>query len=164
MTPNDRVEEQDRAPDALEADSLVGAVKGLFDQYHTMSVAACTSPADPWIAKVFFVDDEPSPGKMDICCAMINTSRKLAMMRESGRVAFVVAGDHPDRWAQGTGDVTFVDDTADADAIMKRLEAKSPIAGPFLRMVPWTAVRVHVDRLKYTDLTAKPPVAELTFA
>jgi hypothetical protein len=164
MTPKDRVDEQDRAASQHEADSLVGAVKGLFDQYHTMSVAACTSPSDPWIAKVFFVDDEPSPGRMDICCAMINTSRKLAMMRESGRVAFVVAGDHPDRWAQGTGDVEFVEDSADSDAIMKRLETKSAIAGPFLRMVPWTAVRVHVDRLKYTDLTAKPPVAELTFA
>ena len=164
MTPKDRVDEQDRAASQHEADSLVGAVKGLFDQYHTMSVAACTSPGDPWIAKVFFVDDEPSPGRMDICCALINTSRKLAMMRESGRVAFVVAGDHPDRWAQGTGDVEFVEDSADSDAIMKRLETKSAIAGPFLRMVPWTAVRVHVDRLKYTDLTATPPVAELTFA
>jgi len=164
MTSKETVDEQDRAPSASETDRLVGAVKGLFDQYHTMSVAAATSPRDPWIAKVFFVDDEPDPGRMDICCAMINTSRKLAMMRESMRVAFVVAGDHPDRWAQGTGDVEIVDDDADSDAIMKRLEAKSPIAGPFLRMVPWTAVRVHVDRLKYTDLTGTPPVAELTFA
>jgi len=113
---------------------------------------------------VFFVDDEPSPGKMDLCCAMINTSRKLAMMRDSTRVAFCVAGDHPDAWAQGTGDVEIVDDGADSDAIMKRLEIKSPMAGPFLRMVPWTAVRIHVDRLKYTNLTATPPIAELTFA
>ena len=161
MTPNDQ---QERAASAVEADELSGAVKALFDRYHTMSVAACTSPKDPWIAKVFFVDDEPAPGKMDICCAMINSSRKLGMMRETGRVAFVVAGDHPDAWAQGTGDVELVDDQADADAIMKRLEAKSPIAGPFLRMVPWTAVRLHVDRLKYTSLTGTPPVAELTFA
>jgi nitroimidazol reductase NimA-like FMN-containing flavoprotein (pyridoxamine 5'-phosphate oxidase superfamily) len=164
MPSKQRVDDDERAADATEADVLVGAVKGLFDQYHTMSIAAATSPSDPWIAKVFFVDDEPSPGKMDICCALINTSRKLAMMRESLRVAFVVAGDHPDRWAQGTGDVEIVDDDADSDAIMKRLEAKSPIAGPFLRMVPWTAVRVHVDRLKYTDITGVPPVAELTFA
>jgi hypothetical protein len=156
--------DQDRAADASEAEELIGAVKALFDRYHTMSVAACTSPKDPWIAKVFFIEDEPAAGKLDICCALINTSRKLGMMRESGRIAFVVAGDHPDQWAQGTGDVEFVEDQADADAIMKRLEAKSAIAGPFLRMVPWTAVRVHVDHLKFTDLTGRPPVAELTFA
>jgi hypothetical protein len=139
-------------------------VKNLFDMYHTMSIAAASGPRDPWIAKVFFVDDEPSPGKMDVCCALINTSRKFAMMRETGRIAFVVAGDHPDRWVQGTGDVEVVEDQADGDAIMKRLEAKSPMAGPFLRMVPWTAVRIHVDRMKFTDITARPPIAELTFA
>jgi hypothetical protein len=164
MAPKESVEQRDRDATAGEADECVGAVRSLFDRYHTMSVAAASGPSDPWIAKVFFVDDEPSPGRMDLCCAMINTSRKLAMMRVSARVAFVVAGDHPDAWAQGTGDVEVVDDDADSDAIMKRLEAKSPLAGPFLRMVPWTAVRIHVDRLKYTDLTGTPPVAELTFA
>ena len=158
------VDEKSRDATDGEAGAFVGAVKNLFDRYHTLAVAAASGPADPWIAKVFFVEDEPAPGKMDICCAMINTSRKLAMMRDTLRVAFVVAGDHPDAWAQGTGNVELVDDDADADAIMKRLEAKSPMAGPFLRMVPWTAVRIHVDRLKYTDLTGKPPIAELTFA
>jgi uncharacterized protein YhbP (UPF0306 family) len=156
--------DEDRAATSNEADELIASVKSLFDMYHTMSIAAASGPHDPWIAKVFFVDDEPAPGKMDVCCAMINTSRKFAMMRETGRIAFVVAGDHPDRWVQGTGDVEIVEDEADGDAIMKRLEAKSPMAGPFLRMVPWTAVRVHVDRLKFTDITGRPPIAELTFA
>ena len=158
------VDEKSRDATDGEAGAFVGAVKDLFDRYHTMAVAAASGPSDPWIAKVFFVEDEPAPGKMDICCAMINTSRKLAMMRETLRAAFLVAGDHPDAWAQGTGSVELVGDDADADAIMKRLEAKSPMAGPFLRMVPWTAVRVHVDRLKFTDITARPPIAELTFA
>jgi len=155
---------EDRTPSAGEADDRVEAMKGLFDRYHTMAIAAAASADDPWVAKVFFVDDEPDAGRLDLCCAMINTSRKLAMMRESGRVAFLVAGDHPDTWAQGTGRVEVVDDDADADAIMKRLEAKSPIAGPFLRMVPWTAVRIHVDRVKLTDIANSPPVTEFTFA
>jgi nitroimidazol reductase NimA-like FMN-containing flavoprotein (pyridoxamine 5'-phosphate oxidase superfamily) len=155
---------EERAPTAGEADERIEAVRSLFDRYHTMSIAAASSPSEPWIAKVFFVDDEPGAGRMDICCAMINTSRKLAMMRGSGRVAFVVAGDHPDRWVQGTGGVEVVDDDADAEAIVKRLEGKSPTAGPFLRMVAWTAVRIHVDRLKYTDITGSPPVCEFTFA
>ena len=159
-----RSAEQDRAPTAGEAVDRVAAIKNLFDLYHTMSIAAASGPADPWIAKVFFVEDEPDSGKLDICCALLNASRKFGMMRESRRVAFVVAGDNPDRWAQGTGDVEIVDDDADGDAIMKRLESKSPMAGPFLRMAPWTAVRIHVDRLKYTDLTSRPPVTEFTFA
>ncbi len=156
--------EHDRQPTAGEADERVAAIKSLFDTYHTMSIAAASGPADPWIAKVFFVEDEPAAGKLDVCCALLNASRKLAMMRETGRVAFVVAGDNPDRWAQGTGDVELVSDDADGDAIMKRLESKSPMAGPFLRMAPWTAVRIHVDRLKYTDIMSRPPVTEFTFA
>jgi hypothetical protein len=164
MSAKRSVEDEARTPSAHEADERVGAIKSLFDSYHTMSIAAASGPKDPWIAKVFFVDDEPAAGKLDVCCALLDTSRKLGMMRETGRVAFVVAGDNPDRWAQGTGDVEIVQDDADADAIMKRLESKSPIAGPFLRMAPWTAVRIHVDRLKYTDIASRPPVAEFTFA
>ena len=155
---------EERAASANEADERIDALKGLFDRYHTMAIAAASTNGDPWVAKVFFIEDEPASGKLDICCALINTSRKLAMIRESGRVAFVVSGDHPDRWAQGTGSVEVVDDDADGEAIVKRLEGKSPMAGPFLRMVAWTAVRIHVERLKYTDITATPPVTEFTFA
>src|ERR1041385_2647504 len=97
------VEEKSRDATDGEAGEFVGAVKDLFDRYHTVAVAAASGPSDPWIAKVFFVEDEPSPGKMDICCAMINTSRKLAMMRETLRAAFLVAGDHPDARAHGSG-------------------------------------------------------------
>ncbi len=154
----------ERAPSDNEADERIDALKGLFDRYHTMAIAAASGTGDPWVAKVFFVEDEPAAGKLDVCCALIDTSRKLAMIRESGRVAFVVSGDHPDRWAQGTGAVEEVSDDADAEAIVKRLESKSPTAGPFLRMVAWTAIRIHVDRLKYTDIGATPPVTEFTFA
>jgi hypothetical protein len=164
MSAKHSVDDQTRSPTAGEADERVAAIKNLFDCYHTMSIAAAVDPKDPWIAKVFFVEDEPAAGKLDICCALLNTSRKLAMIRETGRAAFAVAGDNPDRWAQGTGDAEIVIDEADGEAIMKRLESKSPMAGPFLRLGPWTAVRIHVDRLKFTDLTTRPPVTEFTFA
>lgn len=153
----------DRPATSGEAGERVEAFKDLFDRYHTMAIAAGPGDRDPWIAKVFFVEDEPAAGKLDLCCALIDTSRNLAMMRTSGRAAFAVGGDHPDRWAQGTGNVDIVDDAADSRAIMTRLEAKSPAAGPFLRLVPWTAVRIHVDRLKLTDITTRPPVTEFTF-
>lgn len=153
----------ERPPTTGEAGQRIEAVKALFDRYATISVAAA-SAGEPWVAKVFFIEDEPASGKLDICCAMISSSRKLAMIRESARVAFVVAGDLPDRWVQGTGTVEVVEDEADAEAIVKRLEGKSPSAGPFLRLVDWRAVRIHVDRLKYTDIEIRPPVTEFTFA
>lgn len=153
----------ERAPTVAEADERIEAVKTLFDAYATMSVATA-DVGEPWVAKVFFVDDSPTPGALDLCTAMIVTSRKLSMLRTNPRIAFVVAGDTPDRWVQGTGIVDVLDDDVEADAIMKALETKSEAAGPFLRLVPWKPVRIHVRRLKYTDVSMRPPVAEFTFA
>lgn len=152
-----------RAPTTTEATERSVTLKAVLDTHATMALATSVGE-QPWVAKVFFVDDEPTTGCLDLCCALILTSRKLANLRENSRIAFLVAGDTPDRWVQGTGRADVVDDDADADAIVKRLEEKSPIAGPFLRMVPWTAVRVHVEAAKLTDVTTTPPVAEFSFA
>jgi hypothetical protein len=86
------------------------------------------------------------------------------MLERNPRVAFMVGGDQPDRWIQGVGLAETVTDDADAAAIMKRLEEKTPAAGDFLRGVPYVAVRIHVERMTLTDLTAPPPVTEFTFA
>lgn len=152
----------DRIPTGAEADERIDAVKALFDAYQTMSIAT-SDEGEPWAAKVFFVDDTPAPGRLDLCIALIVTSRKLAILKRNPRLAFVVAGDTPDRWVQGTGDVELVDDDAEGSLIGKALAAKSAPAGPFLGLVPWKALRVHVRRLKYTDVTMRPPVAEFTF-
>lgn len=153
----------ERIPTSAEADERIDAVRALFDSYQTMSIAT-SDEGEPWAAKVFFVDDTPSAGRLDLCIALILTSRKLAILERNPRLAFVVAGDTPDRWVQGTGDVEPIADDAEAEAIGKALSAKSPAAGPFLDLVPWRAMRVHVRRLKYTDVTMRPPVAEFTFS
>jgi nitroimidazol reductase NimA-like FMN-containing flavoprotein (pyridoxamine 5'-phosphate oxidase superfamily) len=152
----------ERIPTSAEADERIDAVRALFDSYQTMSIATSDDGA-PWAAKVFFVDDMPSPGRLDLCIALIVTSRKLAILQRNPRLAFVVAGDMPDRWVQGTGEVSTITDDAESSSIGKALAAKSPAAGPFLGLVPWKAMRVHVGRLKYTDITMSPPVAEFVF-
>lgn len=153
----------DRTPTNAEADERIVLVEAVFAEHPSMAIA--TSAGDePWAGKVFFVDDEPEPGRLDLCCALIVTSRKLEILQKNPRIAFVVAGDLPDRWIQGVGRAEVVEDEADCDAIMKRLEEKSAPAGPFLRRVPWKGVRIHVERLKLTDVAAIPPVAEFTFA
>lgn len=152
----------DRAPTSAEAAQVVDLAEVIFEQHPTMSIAACDG-GEPWAAKVFFVDDEPQPGRLDICCALLVTSRKLAMIEANPRVAFIVAGELPDRWIQGVGTAELVEDEADAAAIHKRLSEKSAAAGPFLERVPCRAIRIHIDRLKLTDVTRKPPIAELSF-
>lgn len=152
-----------RPPTDSEAAERTDALCGVFDAYSSMAIATVSDGA-PWVAKVFFVDDEPAPGRLDLCCCLLLTSRKLANLRRDPRVAFLVAGDVPDRWVQGVGRAEVVEESADAEAIVKRLEAKSPAAGPFLGRVTWRAVRIHVERAKLTDVSMQPPVAEFSFA
>lgn len=146
-----------------ESAARVEAAKAILDEHATMALAGCDGD-DPWAAKVFFVEDEPGVGRFDMCCLMLLNSRKLASLKGHPRLAFVVAGESADRWIQGTGTAEAVADEADADAVRKRLEEKTPAARAFFERVEWTAVRVHVDRLRVTDLSQRPPIAEFSFA
>jgi hypothetical protein len=154
---------EDRIPNSDEASSRVEATKLLFDAHDTMSLAV-SDAGEPWAAVVYFVDDEPSPGSLDMCCSILMSPQRRALFQTRPRVAFVVAGTEPDRWFQGVGSAEIVTDEADANAIVKRLADKAADAGPFLDRVGATPVRIHVDRLKVTDLDAEPPVTEFTFA
>ena len=144
------------------AGERVQAAKAMFDDFATMSVAACEGE-EPWIGKAFFVEDEPGHRLLDMCCCLI-AAKTLALIERNPRVAFMVGGDQPDRWIQGVGIAEVVADDGDAAAIFKRLEEKTPAAGDFLRGADYTAVRIHVERMTMTDLTAPPPVTEFTFA
>src|SRR6266545_2054935 len=108
----------------------VQAAKAMFDDFATMSIAACEG-SDPWVGKAFFVEDEPGHRRLDMCCCLI-AAKTVAMLERNPRVAFMVGGDQPDRWIQGIGVAETVTDDADADAILKRLKEKTPAAGEFL--------------------------------
>ena len=151
-----------REPTAPEADERIVAAKAILDENATMAIAACDGE-EPWVSKVFFVEDEPASGSFDMCCCVLLTAARHEMLAAHPRVAFVVGRDEPQRWLSGIGRVELLDD-ADASAMIKRLEEKTPAAGAFLAGLPSTPVRIHVERLKVTDLRADPPVAEFTFA
>jgi hypothetical protein len=113
---------------------------------------------------VFYVHDMQSGSRLDLCCALILGNRKAEHIVEEPRVAFVVGGETPDRWMQGRGRIERVQDAEDADAILERLCKRSESAAGFLDRVGWTAVRIRVETLRYTDVASDPPVAELSFA
>jgi hypothetical protein len=152
----------ERKPTGTEADQRIEAAEGLLSEHATMVIASCTKGA-PWIARVFFVDDEPSQGKLDLCCALVAGQERLKSV-ESGPVAFFIGGDEPGRWATGSGVVEHVGDDDDQAAIIKRLRDTSWQAEEFLAVASPVPVRIHVERLTVTDLDASPPVAEFTFA
>jgi len=153
----------DRAVDTGTAAPWVDAVQSLFEQNATLALATIEDGA-PWTGRVFFVHDMQSGSRLDLCCAMILGARKSDRVAHDPRVAFVVGGDVPDRWVQGWGRIERVEDGLDADAIVDRLCRRSDEAASFLDRVPWTAVRIRVETLRYTDVASDPPIAELSFA
>lgn len=153
----------ERTPDPVEATERIEVATSLFDEHDTVALAGCDG-GEPWIVRAFFVEDEPRGGSLDICVSLLMSAERRAGLVSSPRVAFIVAGEVPDRWVNGVGTAAPVDDDADADAILKRLAEKAPASEPFLRGADTTAIRVHVERLKVTDLGADPPVTEFTFA
>ncbi len=139
------------------------AVRAILDAHATMTLAT-VHDAEPWAGKVFFVGDLQSHGRLDLCCALMLPPGRFEGLRSSPRVAFVIAGDLPDRWVQGTGNATIVDDPTDGQAIRRRLRECSTSVDPFLERIDWSPVRVRVDRIRFTDMDASPPVAEIIFA
>lgn len=152
----------DRVPTEGEAAARIQQAETVFDAAAVMSIAICDR-GEPWIGRVFFVEDEPSAGRLDLCCAIVETPHTREMLGRGVSVAFIVAGGSPDRWINGAGTAELVEDEADVMAIAKRLRDKSGDVSPFLDTVATRAIRVHVHRLKLTDLAADPPVAEFTF-
>jgi hypothetical protein len=150
-------------PDPSEAGARVERAKAILDENATMALAACEG-GEPWAARVFFIEDEPDTGRFDMCCCIAVAGKTSAMLLPGARVAFVVGGDVPTRWIQGTGTAEPVEDDADAAAVLKRLHDKTADAEPFLARIDWRAVRIHVDRLRVTDLASQPPVTEFSFA
>jgi hypothetical protein len=142
---------------------LVDAVDALFDSHTTLSLA-CVDDGEPWVGRVFFVHDMQSHGRLDLACALILSERRAGSIERDPRVAFAVGGDLPDHWLQGTGRIVPAEDDMDAKAIIDRLCDKSKAATDFLRDMGWTALRIRVERLRYTNVDQDPPVAELSFA
>lgn len=146
-----------------EASARIEAAEGLLDAHATMVVSACLDGA-PWIARVFFVEDEPRQGSLDMCCALVAGTERREGLRTNPRVAFFVGGDEPDRWATGTGVLRVIGDEADGAAILKRLRDVSSAAAAFLDAADPQPIRINVERLTVTDLDAEPPVTEFSFA
>jgi hypothetical protein len=147
----------------IEAARRTDAVGSLFEEHTTLALAT-VDDGEPWVGRVFFVHDMQSHGRLDLCCAMMLSARRASHMSRDPRVAFAVGGDLPDRWLQGSGTIARATDDADASAIVDRLCEKSKSAISFLERVEWTALRIHVERIRYTDVEMSPPVAELSFA
>lgn len=152
-----------RRPTEAEAGERIDAATALLTTHATMTVAV-SEAGWPWISRAFFVEDEPQPGALDLCCSLLLSQERRAQFAERPRASIFVGSDEPDRWITARGVVTLVDDEADAAAIVKRLEEKHAGAGRFVARSGCSAIRVNLVSMTTTDLDAEPPVSRFSFA
>lgn len=127
-----------------------------LEAFTTVSIAT-SGEHGLWIMNAFFVHDYLED-RLDICCALITSSRPLVDIRTNPGVAFLIGESSPKRWVQGTGVAEHIESDADAAEIGTALSLKVPDAITFLGLAPWRAVRIHVDHLRLSDMRAWPPV------
>lgn len=121
-------------------------------------VMATERDGRPWISSVFYAP-EADAGGVQLVCALLASSRKLANLRLNPRAAVYVGPREPTCWLQGEGSARVLDDPSETAAALDRLTAHAPAARVFIDRVPVVAVVLTLDSLRLTDLTGpKPPV------
>lgn len=121
-------------------------------------VMATERDGRPWISSVFYAPEADADG-VQLVCALLASSRKLANLRLNPRAAIYVGPREPTCWLQGEGSARVLDDaTLSADALA-RLTTHAPAAQVFIDQVPVVPIVLTLDSLRLTDLTGpKPPV------
>ena len=126
---------------------------------HTTLVMATARADRPWIASVFYAPEEHDGG-LQLVCALLATSRKLANLRANPHAAVYVGPREPTRWLQAAGAAAVLDAAAAGDALA-RLTAHAPAARIFIDRVPVVPVILTIESVRLTDLTgARPPFEE----
>ena len=139
-------------------------INQFFAQYETL-VIATEHEGQPFVTRAFYVEEPVEAGDTSLTLygTFIVTSRKLANLRENGRVGLFIGPDQPSVWLEATAQAYALEDEQANKAVSERLGQKSPTAAAFIARVPIVAVEIRVDWLRITNLTGCPIYTEDTF-
>jgi nitroimidazol reductase NimA-like FMN-containing flavoprotein (pyridoxamine 5'-phosphate oxidase superfamily) len=145
-------------------DTTRATINRFLAQYETL-VIATEHKGQPFVTRAFYVEEPVEAGDTSLALygTFIVTSRKLANLRENGRVGLFIGPDQPSVWLEATAHAYALEDEQTSAAVRERLGRKSPTAATFIARVPIVAVEIRVDWLRMTDLTGGPLYSEATF-
>src|SRR5579863_9193125 len=129
------------------------AINTFLAQYETL-VIATEHEGQPFVTRAFYVEKliEEGDTSLTLYGTFIVTSRKLANLRENGRV-----------WLEATAHAYALEDEQASATVREQLGRKSPTAAGFIARVPIVAVEIRVDWLRITNLTGGSLYTEATF-
>lgn len=139
-------------------------INSFLAQYETL-VIATEHEGQPFVTRAYYVEKPVEAGDTSLTLygTFIVTSRKLANLRENGRIGLFIGPDQPSVWLEATAHAYAVEDEQASTAVREKLGQKSPTAATFIARVPIVAVEIRVDWLRITNLTGGSLYTEATF-
>jgi nitroimidazol reductase NimA-like FMN-containing flavoprotein (pyridoxamine 5'-phosphate oxidase superfamily) len=139
-------------------------INAFLAQYETL-VIATEHEGQPFVTRAYYVEKPVEAGDTSLTLygTFIVTSRKLANLRENGRIGLFIGPNQPSAWLEATAHAYALEDEQASAQVRERLGQKSPTAAAFIARVPVVAVEIRVDWLRITNLTASPIYTEATF-
>lgn len=139
-------------------------INSFLAQYETL-VIATEHEGQPFVTRAFYVEKPVEAGDTSLTLygTFIVTSRKLANLRENGRIGLFIGPDQPSVWLEATAHAYALEDEQVSAAVREKLGQKSPTAATFIARVPIVAVEIRVDWLRITNLTGGSLYTEATF-
>jgi len=137
-------------------------IQAFLAQYETLAIAT-EQNGQPYVTRVFFVEEPVSDSSLKLYGTFITSSRKLANLRENPRVGLFIGPSTPSIWLEATAEAFILTNESAITAVRETLGKKSPTAAGFIAQVPTAAVELRVNWLRITNLTGGPVQTEVNF-
>src|SRR5438876_10319530 len=131
-------------------------------QYDTLAIAT-EQQGQPYVTRVFYVEQPIDNDTLRLYGTFITTSRKLANLQQNPRVGIFIGPSQPSAWLEATALAHTLNDESESSMVLENLGKKSPVAAAFIARVPIVAVEMQITWLRITNLTASPMYTEVTF-
>ncbi len=137
-------------------------ITAFLAQYDTLAIAT-EHQGQPYVTRVFYVEQSIQDTRLTLYGTFITTSRKLANLRENPRVGLFIGPPQPTAWLEATALAHVITDENTSAAVREQLGRKSAVAATFIARLPIVAVELQVNWLRITDIAANPMRTEVTF-
>ncbi len=132
-------------------------------QHDTLAIAT-EQQGQPYVTRVFYVEQPIDNDTLKLYGTFITTSRKLANLQQNPRVGLFIGPSQPTVWLEATGRARVITDESASARVREQLGRKSAVAAGFIASVPTAAVEFQVHWLRITNIAASPMQIEATFA
>ncbi len=143
-------------------DSARETINKFLAQYDTLAIAT-EHDGQPFVTRVFFVEEPMNDSYLKLYGTFITTSRKLTNLKQNPRVGIFIGPSQPSAWLEATAFARILTDESVSSVVLENLGKKSSVAAAFIARVPIVAVEMQIKWLRITNLAASPLYTEMTF-